>query len=171
MALHGKFVINDADFSPLTIYGVGTFMAFSGKGAYRNRGACAHIPTEGPIPPGKYWIVERGQGGGLSKMWGGVKDLYNKISSGSEFMRSEWFALYRDGISISDYTWVNSVQRGLFRLHPGTISEGCITLPHNSDYSRLRNALLNTPMISVPCMKNLKAYGSIEVIINGSKNC
>ncbi len=42
MTLHGKFVNNDADFSPLTIYGVGTFMAFSGKGAYRNRGACAH---------------------------------------------------------------------------------------------------------------------------------
>lgn len=38
MALQGKFVINDADFSPLSIFGVGTFMAFSGNGAYRNRG-------------------------------------------------------------------------------------------------------------------------------------
>ena len=34
MALQGKFVINGADFSPLTFYGVGTFMAFSGNGDY-----------------------------------------------------------------------------------------------------------------------------------------
>lgn len=47
MALHGKFVINDADYSPLSFPGVGTFLAFSGNGAYRNRGACGMIPKEG----------------------------------------------------------------------------------------------------------------------------
>jgi hypothetical protein len=38
MALHGKFVIKNADYSPLTFPGVGTFLALSGNGAYRNRG-------------------------------------------------------------------------------------------------------------------------------------
>lgn len=46
MALHGKFVINDMYYSPLSFPGVGTFLAFSGNGAYRNRGACAMIPKE-----------------------------------------------------------------------------------------------------------------------------
>lgn len=63
MALHGKFVINDMYYSPLSFPGVGTFTAFSGNGAYRNRGACAMIPKEGPVPAGKYWIVDRPEGG------------------------------------------------------------------------------------------------------------
>lgn len=50
MALHGKFVINDMYYSPLSFPGVGTFLAFSGNGAYCNRGACAMIPKEGPVP-------------------------------------------------------------------------------------------------------------------------
>lgn len=33
------------------------------NGAYRNRGACAMIPKEGPVPAGKYWIVDRPEGG------------------------------------------------------------------------------------------------------------
>ncbi len=40
MALQGKFVVNNAHYSPLSIFGVGTFMAFSGNKAYRNRGGC-----------------------------------------------------------------------------------------------------------------------------------
>ncbi len=31
MALQGKFVVNDATFSPLTFYGIGTFLAYSGN--------------------------------------------------------------------------------------------------------------------------------------------
>ena len=47
MTLHGKFTINDADYSPLAFDGIGVFMAFSGNGAYRNKGACGIIPKEG----------------------------------------------------------------------------------------------------------------------------
>ncbi len=169
MALQGKFIINDADYSPLMIYGVGTFMAFSGGGAYRNRGGCAMIPNEGPIPPGKYWVVDRPDGGGIgSKAIAIGKDTFNKVFKGAEFTRFEWFALYRDDRGIDDGTWIRNVWRGHFRLHPGTISEGCITLPHNSDFALLRNALLRTQKIRVPCMKSLMAYGSIEVIANGN---
>jgi len=54
MALHGKFVINDAYYSPLSFPGVGTFLAFSGDGAYRNRGACGMKLMAGPVPAGGY---------------------------------------------------------------------------------------------------------------------
>lgn len=62
MTLHGKFIINDADYSPLEFDGVGVFMAFSGNGAYRNKGACGIIPNVGPLPKGKYYIVDRPKG-------------------------------------------------------------------------------------------------------------
>ncbi|AGJ87891.1 hypothetical protein RORB6_16050 [Raoultella ornithinolytica B6] len=49
-------------------------------------------------------------------------------------------------------------------------SEGSITLPHDSDFAMLRNALLRTQRVVVPCMSKLKAYGTIEAIANG-KTC
>ncbi|MDF7660885.1 DUF2778 domain-containing protein [Erwiniaceae bacterium L1_54_6] len=59
--------------------------------------------------------------------------------------------------------WINGVQRGNFRLHPGMISQGCITLERNSAFAMLRNRLLYTPLIDVPCTRNLKACGFIVV--------
>lgn len=67
MALQGKFIINNADYSPLSFPGLGTFLAFSGNGAYRNHGGCGAIAKEGPIPAGRYWVVQRGEGGFWSK--------------------------------------------------------------------------------------------------------
>ena len=57
------------------------------------------------------------------------------ITSCRELRRgnSDWFALWRDDRGIDDETWVEGVKRGNFRLHPGTVSEGCITIAHNSD--------------------------------------
>lgn len=170
MALHGKFVINDAHYSPLLFPGVGTFLAFSGDGIYRNRGACGMKPTVGPVPAGKYWIVDRPEGGLRSQVNAGIRDLYNHVVNGATFRHNEWFALWRDYWGIDDYTWIEGVKRGNFRLHPGTLSEGCITLPHDSDFAMLRNALLRTQRVDVPCMSKLKAYGTIEVIANG-KTC
>lgn len=170
MALHGKFVVNDACYSPLSFPGVGTFLAFSGDGAYRNRGACGMIPKMGPVPAGKYWIVDRPAGGLKSQINAGVRDIYNHFASGARFRHSEWFALWRDDWEIDDYTWIEGVKRGNFRLHPGVLSEGCITLPHDSDFAMLRNALLRTQKMDVPCMRKLNAYGTIEVIANG-KTC
>lgn len=169
MALHGKLILNGADYIPFNLYGVGVFMAFSGKGAYRNKPACMAMPSDGPLPHGKYWIVERGSGGLASWMKEKSLDIYNRVANGAEFDRDEWFALYRDDLSIDDHTWINDVKRGLFRLHPGRVSEGCITIARNSDYALIRNALLRTQQIPVPCMKNLMARGYIEVIAGDYK--
>ncbi|GDO95315.1 type VI secretion protein [Escherichia coli] len=79
MALQGKFILNGADYAPFNLYGVGVFMAFSGNGIYRNKGACGAIPNDGPLPQGKYWIVERGSGG-LGSWAKAVSLQYEKIT-------------------------------------------------------------------------------------------
>lgn len=146
-------------------------MAFSGQGAYRNKGGCAAISNNGPIPPGKYWIVDRGSGGLFSWAKAQSQDLFNRLFDDAQFGRNEWFALYKDDLGIDDGTWIDGVHRGMFRLHPGRLSEGCITIPHNSDYAVIRNALMNTSLIQVPCMRSLMARGWIEVVANGSNTC
>ena len=45
MAYTGKFLVDNASLSPLTIFGVGVFNAYSGNGVYRNRGAVPQLPT------------------------------------------------------------------------------------------------------------------------------
>jgi hypothetical protein len=129
MALNGTLILNGADYAPLNIYGVGVFMAFSGNGAYRNRGGCGAVSGDGPLPPGKYWVVDRGAGGFFGKRKAELQDAWNKYTKGVAFGRSEWFALYREDAAIDDETWYEGVRRELFRLHPGTVSEGCITIP------------------------------------------
>lgn len=144
-------------------------LAFSGNGAYRNRGACGMIPKEGPVPAGKYWIVDRPQGGLKSQLNTVGRDIYNHFANGATFKHSEWFALWRDD-------WGSTITLGLRALSVAisvcirVLSEGCITLPHDSDFAMLRNALLRSQRIDVPCMRNLQAYGTIEVISNG-KTC
>ncbi|HDS7270188.1 TPA: DUF2778 domain-containing protein, partial [Klebsiella pneumoniae subsp. pneumoniae] len=116
MTLHGRFVINDAHDSPLSFAGAGTFLAFSGDGIYRNRGACDMKPTAGPVPAGKYWIVNRPEGGLRSHVNAGVRDRYNQVMNGATFRHR------RDDWGIDDDTWNEGVKRGNFRLHPGALS-------------------------------------------------
>lgn len=117
MAYDGNFLVNNAALSPLTIFGLGTFNAFSGNDAYRNRGGCTAIPDNGPIPAGRYWIVDRPIGGIGSQLYTYAKDSVNTIA-GRPSDHREWFALYRDDGSIDDVTWIYGVERGQFRLHP-----------------------------------------------------
>ncbi|MEI7063711.1 DUF2778 domain-containing protein [Dickeya chrysanthemi] len=169
MALQGKFIVNNADYSPLTLLGVGTFMAFSGDEIYRNRGGCTAVPEAGPIPEGRYWIVDRPTGGIRSQSWTWLKDQWNTIT-GTPSNHSEWFGLYRHDGQIDDYTWINGVRRGNFRLHPvggRGISLGCITLRHYSDFATIRAALLRTKKQSIH-NTGLEAYGIIEVVAHGN---
>ncbi|MGF6505262.1 DUF2778 domain-containing protein [Paraburkholderia sp. 32] len=169
MAYMGKFLVNNEPLSPLTIFGIGTFNAFSGNDQYLNRGGCTAVPNSGPIPAGKYWIVDRPTGGIGSRLYGQAKDSLNTIV-GRPSHHEEWFALYRDDGSVDDITWVNGIKRGQFRLHPAGgrgISLGCITLPSYRDFMRIRNALLHT--VTIPARSSgLRAYGTIEVITYGN---
>jgi hypothetical protein len=168
MALQGKFIVNNQPFSPLIIYGVGAFQAFSGNNIYRNRGGCTAIPDNGPIPAGKYWIVDRRAGGIRSQVQAWGKDLANTLI-GNPSDHNEWFALYRDDGRIDDDTWINGIKRSNFRLHPvggSGVSFGCITLQSRADFQRLRSALLHTAAVTAGD-SGIRAYGWIEVIANG----
>ncbi|MDR9890426.1 DUF2778 domain-containing protein [Pseudenterobacter timonensis] len=79
--------------------------------------------------------------------------------------RETWFALYKDDLQIDDTVFFEGVKRGNFRLHPvgpAGLSEGCITLSHQSDFDYLRQALLDTTMMQVPC-SSFRAYGTVTV--------
>lgn len=43
--------------------------------------------------------------------------------------------------------------QGNFRLHPGQVSEGCITLVHRTDFYRIKTAILNQPKFVIPGTK------------------
>lgn len=166
MALYGKFIVNDADYSPLTLYGIGTFLAFSGNGNYRNAPGGGAIPDNGPIPAGKYWIVDRPSGGVREPIKTWFSDVVNSNLYNVPTSKNDWFGLFRDDGSIDDYTWINGVRRGNFRLHPGTLSLGCITLKHHSDFAAIRTALLRAKTVPVRNTR-LRAYGMIDVISHG----
>ncbi|MBC8750417.1 hypothetical protein OKW43_003473 [Paraburkholderia sp. WC7.3g] len=169
MPYTGKFLVNSEPLSPLTIFGIGTFNAYSGNNQYRNRGGCTMVPNDGPLPAGKYWIVDRPTGGIRSQVFAWTKDEWN-AAMGHPSDHGEWFALYRDDGTIDDVTWINGVKRGQFRLHPTGgrgISLGCITLPSHSDFMTIRNALLHTVKIPVRS-SGLLAYGTIEAITYGN---
>jgi len=170
MAVHGKLLLNGADYAPLNMYGVGVFMAFSGKGDYRNKGACGAVPDDGPLPPGKYWIVDRKEGNWFSQKGLEVKDAVNKAIRRYDVGRSDWFALWRDDWKIDDWMYIDGIKRGHFRLHPGHVSEGCITLAHDSDFMILHDALMRHPPFQVPCTKSLMARGWIEVVASDYSN-
>lgn len=99
-----------------------------------------------------------------------MKDTINSFYTDRTLPHNQWFALFRDDGLVDDYTWVHNVQRGEFRLHPGTLSQGCITLVHVTDFIVLRNALLRTQTVAIP-NAGLRAFGSVEVIHAGGEKC
>lgn len=127
--------------------------AFSGNGPDRNNPDSGGVASNGPIPPGSYWIVDRLSGGKL----GGLRDFFSN--------RDEWFALYRDDGSIDDETFYNGVRRGEFRLHPiGPLrmSIGCIVLEYSTEFATLRKYLKAQPVQFIPGTST-RTYGSVAV--------
>ena len=81
--------------------------------------------------------------------------------------RDEWFALYRDDGSVDDATFVQSVARGQFRLHPlgpRRMSTGCIVLNDQAQFDLLRKYLVSNPATMVPGT-SLRTYGRMEVAL------
>lgn len=159
MAITCTFSLNSQPGSLLQCYGIGTFSAFSGQKQGRDNPSMTSVENIGPIPKGLYYIVGRQSGGHLDAL----RLFMLKHFYGTD--RSEWFALYRADKKIDDWTFVNGIRRGNFRLHPigpMKLSEGCITLNHPSEFEVLRTQLLRTNMIDIPG-SNLKAYGTVRV--------
>jgi Protein of unknown function (DUF2778) len=159
MPIQCTFRLNNKTMSVLHCDGIGDFAAFSGNDKGKNNPAAVAIPDVGPLPPGRYYIVDRGSGGLYTHIRDFLADLVNQTE------RGKWFALYRDDGNVDDWTFVNGVGRGLFRLHPhgvSNVSEGCITLADPPAFYRLRDRLLHATPIAIPGGKGF-AYGTVEV--------
>lgn len=159
MPVSCHFLLNNKQFSTLSCIGVGEFTAFSGNGTGRDNPAAVDQPDTGPLPPGRYYIVDRESGGIMSSM----RDFVLKNLYGTD--RTTWFALYRDDDVIDDWTSINGIRRGNFRLHPvgpRRLSEGCIALADPAQFKTLRDRLKSTPVISVPGTV-MRAYGTVDV--------
>jgi hypothetical protein len=141
------FELNDKPMSKFQIRAA-AYDAFSGKGAYVNKRSSMCLAGGGPIPVGNYYIVDPEFGGRLGPL--------------KRILRGNWFALYRADGRVDDELFCEQVRRGEFRLHPGTNSEGCITIKNNVDYMHIRAILKSTIKQKIPGSE-LLAYGMVTV--------
>ncbi|MBO1361424.1 DUF2778 domain-containing protein [Acetobacter sacchari] len=159
MAVSCTFSLNNKSSSVLHCEGFGDLPAFSGAAGAVDNPAKVGIPMVGPLPRGLYYIVGRQSGG----RFGWLYELVHRYILQSD--QSDWFALYRADGQIDDYTFIEGIKRGNFRLHPAGIrgiSEGCITVVDRTGYARLRTKILGGQMMSIPGAGML-AYGTVEV--------
>lgn len=154
------YVLNGEPLSRLVCDGV-SYDAFSGDASsYVNDVRYQDVPDIGPLPLGKYYILDRETGGRAGWLVQPVKDYF------AETDRSKWLSLYRDDGIIDDMTSINNIQRGAFRIHPigpKGISEGCVTLLSPLAFEVLRNYIRNRPGEPL-AGKSIRYYGTLEVI-------
>jgi hypothetical protein len=110
--------------------------AFSGNGLYRNNPASEAVPNHGPIPAGQYYITE--------------PYAYNALGN-------IFFKLFpTEGGMTDSKNLGGGIVRGEFRLHPGNISNGCVTIDakkHQANWRPMRNMLLDTQTQMIPGTK------------------
>ncbi|PBQ11190.1 DUF2778 domain-containing protein [Pseudomonas syringae pv. syringae] len=137
-----------------------SYEAFSGLTGFANDPAAVGDLKQGPLPPGRYYILDRESGGRMGWLREPVSDLFARTD------RSHWFSLYRDDGSIDDETVVSNVTRGNFRLHPiGPLglSEGCVTMTSQLGFDQLSIYLRNMDGDRIPGSEK-KYYGVLDVI-------
>jgi hypothetical protein len=152
MVIDCRFALNGEPLSSFQL-GAQQFPAFSGLGIQANKRQFACLKGSGPIPPGRYYILDRQSGGRL----GALYDLFNE--------NREWLALYADDGKIDDEVFCESVKRGNFRLHPkGPLgrSEGCITINELPHFQRVRALLRASTPMAIPG-SGLTAFGKVIV--------
>jgi hypothetical protein len=146
-----NFELNDQPMSAFKL-GAFSFPAFSGFEENINQPSSVCLVNEGPIPIGRYYILDR-QAGILQK----IKGIFGG--------HSDWFALYAIDGRIDDEAFCNKVRRGEFRLHPkGTlgISRGCVTIENLADFQHIKTMLRGGRPSTIP-NSSLKAYGILTV--------
>ncbi|RAU49648.1 MULTISPECIES: DUF2778 domain-containing protein [unclassified Pseudomonas] len=154
------YVLNGEPISRLVCDGI-SYEAFSGDSAsYVNDVRFQDVVKKGPLPLGKYYILDRESGG----LMGVAGQSLNDFFAGTN--RSTWLSLYRDDGVIDDQTIINNTQRGAFRIHPvgpRGISEGCVTLTSGIGFEELRRNIRNRSGAIIPG-RDIRYYGILEVI-------
>jgi hypothetical protein len=151
--LQCSFELNDKPMSEFRIGAAISVPAFSGLAPHVNRRNGACLRDLGPVPLGRYYIVDRESGGHLGR-------LYDFFSN-----RTDWFSLYAADQKIDDETFCNEVKRGNFRLHPKGIqgiSKGCIVINNPPDFDRIRSMLTSSGKHPIPG-STLLTYGMVTV--------
>jgi hypothetical protein len=150
--LNCTYELNNEDISLLKC-GATSFEAFSGNEGHRNKKTSACLSGAGPIPTGKYYMIDRRSGGLL----GPIRDLFND--------KDEWIALYAIDKKIDDSVMCNNIKRGQFRIHPKgpmAISNGCIVITTQKDFNFFKSILGNTKKEKIPG-SNVETYGVLTV--------
>jgi hypothetical protein len=150
--LQCSFELNN---QPMSAFKIGAISApaFSGLAPHINRRAASCLPDLGPIPIGRYYVVDRESGG--RPRW--LRDTFG--------IQKEWFALYAADKKIDDETFCDQVQRGHFRLHPKGprgISKGCIVIEKLTDFHCIRAFLRGAGKQLIPG-STLRTYGMVTV--------
>lgn len=119
---------------------------FSGGGKMKNDMTKGHVPFNGPTPPGTYLLgdpvsaAETHPDNTGDLMW--VPILNKETLS--------------DRVFVTDPTTGEKVERNAMFLHPGSVSQGCITFPNrdtkngdlgNPDFTKLKEMLAKTKRI------------------------
>lgn len=154
------FSLNNQSMSTLTVPGLGTFPAYSGNKRAINDPASVTSAHNGPLPPGRYYIVDRQDRPSVGRY---LIDLAHLVLGED---RQTWFSLYRDDGTIDDRTTVNGHPRSSFRLHPSgyfRLSEGCLTLQSRHDFQRIRAFLLIHGATDPVPQTTLHSYGMVEI--------
>jgi len=154
------FRLNGKRMSILQCLDFGSMLAFSGNDIHVNNPSSTAVPNNGPLPHGRYYIVDRQAGG----RHGQVVDTINDSVNGTR--RGDWFALYTDTPPIGDAVVIRGVRRANFRIHPvgfWGVSEGCITLPNVQNFYALRGWLLRQKVEKIPGTE-IAYYGTVTVI-------
>ncbi|CAN7243865.1 DUF2778 domain-containing protein [Trinickia sp. LjRoot230] len=127
--------------------------------AFRQRPKFDRGTRRRPPSEGTYYIVARPNGGKHQALVETLEDIANGTH------RAQWFALFHEGSPPTDFMTINGIRRGRFRLHPVGYwgrSEGCITLPHPSQFDTLRKWLTAHPPENIPGTQ-IPSYGKVIV--------
>lgn len=147
------FVLNSQPLSVLTCGGL-TAPAYSGRPGQLNNATAVTDAKRGPLPKGRYYIVDEPRVARL----GWLKELKERPSANA-------FALYRSDGAIDDWTYVDGLRRGRFRLHPigsAHACEGCITVVHPKVFDRLATRLRASERVLIPGTST-RYYGMLDV--------
>jgi Protein of unknown function (DUF2778) len=159
MPVQCTFRLNNEQTSTLWCSGFGRVAAYSGQLNGRDNPRAIDLKDIGPIPPGKYYLLDRQSGGRMGWFYDWLAQ--NNIGTTDH---TKWFTLWNE--RTGDMTYVNGVKRGEFRLHPEgprRLSEGCITVLSLEEFDRLeRHIRSRPPDVPVPGT-TYRAYGTVEV--------
>ncbi|MGN2434929.1 DUF2778 domain-containing protein [Pseudomonas syringae] len=157
---HCTFELTGQPMSLLKCSNNESYEAFSGITGYTNNPAEVSNAKLGPLPPGRYYILNRESGGTLGWLRDPITDMVARTD------RSDWFSLYRDDGEIDDRTIINNVVRQSFRLHPvgrSGFSEGCVTMTSGLGFEQLSVYLRNMEGDIIPG-SGKKYFGILDVV-------